>query len=95
MAKLIAIPNESKYEVYPVKFMHDNIKGYRIKVYCIFSEDRIYTLFNPTDWIENVNMMREAGSSCSTFTHDIIVTPTHHPEIFAEIDKYVSASDTN
>ena len=92
MAKSITIPTDTKYEVYPVKFQHDSIKGYRVKLYCIFSDDRIYTLFNPKDWIDNLNMMRESGSSCSSFTHDIIVTPTHHPEIFNDIDQYVSKS---
>lgn len=85
MAKSINVPNNSQYEVYPVKTMHDNIKCYRVKVYLIFSEGKTYTFYNPKDWIDNVNLMRESGCSCSTFTHDIIVGPTHHPEIYDDI----------
>lgn len=68
---------------------------FRIKIYLIFSDCRVYTFFNQSDWIDNVNLMRECGSSCSTFTHDIYVSPTSHPDIYKEIRDYVSKANSD
>lgn len=82
------------YEAYKVNNINGFI-GYRVKLYCIFADNRVYSVFNQSDWIDNVNLMRENGTACSTFTHDIYVTPTQHFDIFSSIRDYVSASDSN
>lgn len=64
--------------------------GYRVTLYLIYDCERVYTFYNSSDWVDNVNLMRECGSQCSTFTHDVIVTPTHMHSIFKEIHDYVS-----
>lgn len=87
MAKSIAVEQTSRYEVYPVRTQHATVKLYRVKLYMVFSDGKTYTFLNSSDWIDNVNLMRESGCSCSTFTHDLIVSPTHHPEIFNEIEE--------
>lgn len=77
------------YEVYESRSMHDSVKLFRIKLYLIFADGRVFTMFNQSDWIDNVNLMRESGTHCSTFTHDLIVSPTHHSDLFNDILQYV------
>ena len=98
------VPNPV-YEVYKCKTMNciyeveDGVCVdaflYRVKLYLIFCDDRVYTFFNPTDWVDNFQLMREGGSSCSTFTHDIMVSPDSHRDIYDHIRLYVSSSDSN
>lgn len=78
-----------KYEAYRCENVHGFI-GYRVKLYLIYDCERVYTMYNSSDWIDNVNLMRENGTQCYTFTQDIIVTPTHMHSIFNEIFSYVS-----
>lgn len=76
-------------------FKGEELFIYRVTLYLIFSAGHVYTLYNPSDWIENINLMRESGSSCSSFTHDIFVSATEHPDIYKEIRDYVSATHSD
>lgn len=80
------------YEAYRCENVNGFI-GYRVKLYLIFDGERVYTLYNPSDWIDNVNLMRENGTQCYTFTQDIIVTPTSMHDIFRSINDYVSEAN--
>lgn len=86
-----------KYEVYRCNTLNDepNYRLYRVKIYCIFCNGSVFTVFNQPDWIDNALLMRESGDSCSTFTHDIYVSPMSHPEMYNDIDSYVSQSSAH
>ena len=83
-----------KYEVYRCENVNGFI-GFRIKLYLIYDCERVYTLYNPSDWIDNVNLMRENGIQLYTFTQDIIVTPIHMHSIYNEIISYVPESNSD
>ena len=83
-----------KFEAYRCHNVNGFI-GFRVKLYLIYDCERVYTFYNPSDWIDNVNLMRENGTQCTTFTHDVIVTPTHMHLIYNEIIKYVSEANTD
>lgn len=104
MAKLIKnhIPHP-KYEVYRCVTLNrnfDDVDGvavesylFRVKLYLIFAEGKVYTFYDPSSWIDTVNLMRDSGTCCSTFTHDIFCSPTDHRDIYKEIMDYVSKTD--
>lgn len=82
------------YEVYRC----DNVNGfigYRVKLYLIFDGKRVYTLYNSSDWIDNINLMRENGTQCYSFTQDIIVTSTHMHDIYNSIIQHVYKSNSD
>lgn len=85
------------YEIYEVRNINDtpNFKIYRVKLYLIYADGKTYTLYNQADWIDNLNLMRESGTYCSSFTHDIYVSPTSHRDIYDDINYYVSKADNN
>lgn len=83
--------NHPVYDCYKVSNVNQFI-GYRVKLYLITDGVTTYTLYNQSDWIDNVNLMRENGESVTTFTYDMIVTPVHHHEIYKQIHDYVSSS---
>lgn len=93
-----------KYEVYkcetqsrmfdtdssnPPSFLGKELYLFRVKLYLIFADGRVYTFFNPQDWVDNCCLMRENGTFCSTFTQDIYVSSTSHPDMYDEICPYV------
>lgn len=65
---------------------------YRVKLYLIFSEGRVYTFYNPSDWVDNFHMIRECSTSASTFTHDLYVSPDSHPEIYNDIRNVLTSN---
>ena len=77
-----------KYDVRRVTSVNGFV-GYCIKLYLIFADAHVYTLFTQDQWIEQLNLIRESGTACTSFTHELIVTPTHHWDIYNEILPYV------
>ena len=67
--------------------------GFFVKLFLIFSDDITYTLYSQAEWIDNINLIRESGYSCTSFTYDLLVTPTQHPNIYLDINRYVSETN--
>lgn len=77
------------YDYKKAVFMHDSLKGYRVTLYLIFDGKTTYTFFHQSEWIENFHLINEISlNSATSFTYEILVTPSLHKDIFHEIEEY-------
>lgn len=80
-------PSVVPYDYRPARFVHPTLKGYWVKLYCLFDGKAVYTFLTATAQIENgclINEISGPGSS-SLFDKEILVTPSQHSDIYNEI----------
>lgn len=85
--------NKCPCEFRKARFMQPLLKGYYVTLYCIFDGEKVYHFFHQSEMLDNALLGREAGYSLTEFKYTILVTPDKHPEIFNEIEDYVSLSN--
>lgn len=64
------------------RFQHANFDGFWVTLYLIFDGSKVYTLFDESDWTDNVSLMRESGQDVHTFAYEVLVTPTHLSDLY-------------
>lgn len=83
------------YRVRPAKFAHGLYDGYWVTIYLLFDGERTYTFFSESDWLDNYQMMIEAGFCPHHFYHDVLCTPTQCIELYNKVKEYVSSSNSH
>lgn len=74
-------------------FKDDNIEvGYWVKLHCFFDGSSVHSFFFSSDMIDNMLLARECGVSCTNFSTKILVTSSHHSDIFYKIRDYVQST---
>lgn len=81
------------YDFTKAKFKDDLSKGYWVTLYMIFDGSSVYHFAHHYDCFENEVLAHQLGVSIHSFKQTILVTPFQFPDIFKEIEDYVSNSD--
>lgn len=83
------------YEFHEAKFIDVLSKGYWVTLYMFFDGTSVHHFAHSSDWFENQLLARELGFSTYGFKQTILVTPRDFPDIFKEIEDYVSHTDND
>lgn len=80
------------YTFREAKFLHGNLRGYWVTIFCVFDGKSVYSFFHESDRIDNCMLMKELGVDFDMFHREIIVSPNRFPDIFSTIEDYVQKS---
>lgn len=74
------------------KFLHGNLRGYWVTLFCVFDGKSVHSFFHESDRTDNCILMNELGVNFQLFNHDVLVTSDCFSEIFLSIEDYVQKS---
>lgn len=81
----------------PARFAHPNMKGYWVRLHCLFDGKAVYTFQTVSEQIENGSLINEISGqgSCTLFHYDVLVTPQYHTELYNKIVAYENLSNVS
>ena len=84
--------NVIPYDFNKARFKDDRLKGYWVTLYMFFDGTSVHSFAHHYDSIENEMLARQLGYNTYSFKQSILVTADSFPDIFKEIESYVSDS---